>query len=184
MRPSYVAVLTLVLAACASGGSSTGAAPQVDQTTRVEGVAGATEFRTTRSDPTNQYAVAATADRLWEVLPAVYAQLKVPVTVQLQAERSIGNRAFEVRRQLGGVWLSRYLSCGERLGKPNADSYQLTLRIETQVLPGTDDGSRLMTIVDGTAKPMAGAGGAVVCSSTGQLEKRMLEMVTEQLKRG
>lgn len=177
--------LSVVLLGCASGGSAERpAVTQAPQTTRVESGDGTMELRTVAVDPTNEYPIDATPDRLWQVMPAVFAQLQVPVTLQVQAERSIGNRSFEVRRQLGGVRLSRYMSCGEQLGNPNADSYLLTLRIVTRVLGGTGEKARLFTVVDGTAKPVAGSGGVVSCTSNGQLERRLVELAKEQLKRG
>lgn len=185
MRQPLVALvsISLVLTACASSGSSERPVlEQVGSTTRVEGVGGMSEFRTNASDPTSEFVIDATPELLWSTLPLVFAELKVPVTLQVPSERLIGNRTFEVRRQLDGVRLSRYLNCGDQLGNPNADTYQLTLRILTRVLGGGGEPTRLMTVVDGTAKPVVGSGGAVPCTSNGGLEKHIVELTQERLK--
>jgi len=181
-----LASVSVFMGACASGGSTEArSAGQVATTTRVDvgGTGVASEFRTNASDPTNEFEIEGTPDQLWNVLPAVFAELEVPVTLRVQEERTIGNPEFRVRRQLGGVRLSRYLNCGDQLGNPNADNYQLTIRIIAQVLGGTGESARLMTVVDGSAKPVVGSGGPVSCASSGNLEKRIVELVGERMKR-
>lgn len=177
--------LLLVLAACASGGPSRKRVvePTMEQTTRVQSTEGAVELRTTRSDPTNEFAIAATPDKLWKVMPVVFAQLEVPVTMRVPAQRVMGNRAFHVRRKLGGVHLGRYLDCGTRMGVINAETYEVTLRLEMHVLGASADDARLATVVEGTAKPVDVSGAPVFCTTTGQLEKRLVAMMTEQVER-
>lgn len=188
MRLTCSVPLLLALAACASGGRRDGeqrpVEPTTEQTTRLETGEGTVELRTTRSDPTNEFPVDAPPDRLWKALPVVYAQLEVPVTMRLPEERAMGNRAFRTRRLLGGVRLGRYLDCGNRLGVSNAETYEVTIRLETRVLAAAGGGSKLATVVEGTAKPIDVSGGSVSCSSTGQLEKRLVTMVAEQVRRG
>jgi hypothetical protein len=176
-------LLCAALVGCASGGRRS-TEPQLEQTTRVQTGEGTVELRTTRSDPTNEFLVAGTPDGLWKALPVVYAQLEVPVTMRVPAERAIGNRAFRVRRKLGGTLLSRYLECGNRMGVSNADSYEVTVRLETRVLAAAGDSARLVTVVEGTARPTDVSGNPVSCTTTGQLEMRILDLVREQGARG
>ena len=128
------------------------------------------------SDPTAAFFIAATPDAVWQALLAAYGDMKVPVTELATEQRRAGNPAFRTRRQLGGVRLSRYLNCGERLGDQNADSYEVTLRLQTQAV-ADGSGTTLHTLVDGTAKPVGVSGAAVNCSTTGELERRVVALV-------
>lgn len=177
------ALVCAALAGCASG-SRRSTEPQLEQTTRLQAGESTVELRTTRSDPTNEFMVAGTPDGLWKALPVVYAQLEVPVTMRVPDQRAIGNRAFRVRRQIGGMRISRYLECGNRMGLSNADNYEVTLRLETRVLAAAGDSTRLVTVVEGTAKPVDVSGSPIPCSTTGQLERRIVAMVAEQVGRG
>ncbi len=179
--------LVLVLTACASGGGTrSGVEPaDVQRTTRIESAEGSVVLRTTRSNPTNQFTVAGTLDQLWRAMPLVFAELGMPVTMRVPDQRAMGNPAFRVRRRLGGVRLSRYLDCGNQLGMLNADSYEVTLRLEMRLAEGAvADQSRLLTVVEGTARPMDVSGAPVNCTSTGQMEKQLLTLLTEQVRRG
>ncbi len=179
-------LIVLGLGGCASGRARDSVtAPHVERTTRIESAEGSVELRTTRSDPSNDFAVAGTLDQLWRVMPVVFAQLDMPVTMRVPDQRAMGNQAFRVRRQLGGVRLSRYLDCGNQMGMLNADTYEITLRLEIRLVQGSADSqSRMFTVVEGTAKPLEVSGAPVNCTSTGKLEKRLVEMAAEQVRRG
>ncbi|MHB1223031.1 MAG: hypothetical protein ACYC2G_03135 [Gemmatimonadaceae bacterium] len=183
MRSSSVMLMCVVLMGCANGGRRT-SEPHLEQTTRLQSREGTVELRTTRSDPSNEFMIAGTVDGLWRALPVVYAQLEVPVTMRVPAERAMGNRAFRARGRLGGTRLSRYLDCGNRMGLSNADSYEVIFRLETRVLDAVGDSTRLVTVVEGTARPVDVSGNPIACSTTGRLERRIVEMVTEQVGRG
>ena len=89
-----------------------------------------------------------------------------------------------IRRQLGGTRLSKYLTCGERLGNPVADTDDIALTLFTQVVPAAGGTSTLHTLVEATAR-QTGSGGALInCASTGDLEQRIVQLVRAQAAGG
>ncbi|HEX5581600.1 MAG TPA: hypothetical protein VFX39_08495 [Gemmatimonadaceae bacterium] len=134
----------------------------------------------TQSDPTKRFSLEATPDAVWAVLPAVYAELHIPVTTLVASSRRIGNSSYRVRRQLGGQRMSRFLACGERLGLEVADTDDITLHVETVVAPG-DSGAALTTLVVGSARPVGVAGHPINCATTGRLEQRIIALVQAKL---
>lgn len=181
MRQAMVAAF-VVLAGCASGGSSTTPAPAVEQTTRITTDAGTAELRTTRSDPTAAFAIAAPPERVFRALSSVYEELGLTVNVLDTQGRRIGVENGRIRRQLGGQRLSRYLECGERLGGRVAETDDITFTLLTQV---TADGqnSTLRTLVDATARPIGVSGNPITCATTGNLEERIVALVREAVAR-
>lgn len=182
MRQVMVAAC-VVLAGCASGGSGVTSAPAaVEQTTRITSDAGTAELRTTRSDPTATFAIAAPPERVFRALSTVYQDLGLKVNVLDTQGHRIGIENGRIRRQLGGERLSRYLECGERLGGRVAETDDITFTLLTQV---TADGanSTLRTLVDATARPIGVSGNPITCATTGSLEERIVAMVREAVAR-
>lgn len=178
-----MAAACVMLAACASGGTGgTPASVPVEQTTRITSDGGAAELRTTRSDPTASFEIAAPPDRVFRALTTVYEDLGLKVNVLDTRGRRIGVEGGRVRRQLGGERLSRYLECGERLGGRVAETDDITLTLLTQV---TADGqsSTLRTIVDASARPIGVSGNAITCATTGNLEERIVTLVRDVVAR-
>ena len=91
MRQVMMAAACMVLGACASGsGSVGGAAGPVEQTTRITSDGGSAELRTTRSDPTATFAIAAPPERVFRALATVYEDLGLKVSVLDTQQRRIG----------------------------------------------------------------------------------------------
>ena len=181
MRQAMVAACA-VLAACASGGSGVTASVPPEQTTRITSDAGAAELRTTRSDPTASFEIAAPPDRVFRALTTVYEDLGLKVNVLDTRGRRIGVEGGRIRRQLGGERLSRYLECGERLGGRVADTDDVTLTLLTQV-NADGQSSTLRTLVDASARPIGVSGNAITCATTGNLEERIVTLVREVVAR-
>ena len=178
----------IALAGCASSGSSTAGGPAVasgprESTTTVETIsdAGTVELRSVRSDPTASFAIAAPPDAVWRALTSVYSDLDLSVTVLDTQGRRLGVENVRVRRRLGGERLSRYLTCGERMGQPIAESDDINLTLYTQVVPAAGgSGSTLRTLLEATAKQTAAGGSLINCATTGALERRIVDMVKAQ----
>ena len=166
-----------VLAGCASGGTPGPTTGPQNATTRIETAEGSIDIRTTRSDPTAAFAIAAPPDRVWRALSVVYEDLKLQVNTLDTQQRRIGVENARIRRQLGGTRLSKYLSCGERMGNPVAETDEITLTLFTQVVPSGTGQSTLHTRVEATAKAMGVSGAPINCATTGELEQRIVEMV-------
>lgn len=173
------------LGACAGGSTSTGRGSVPVATTRIESGTGtpSIELTTTPSDPNAEFAIAATPQQVWGALTVAYQELKVPVTTLSTESLVLGNPNFNVRRQLGGVRLSRYLNCGDRLGEPAADALQITMALRTQVTAAAAGGSTLHTTVQASGTPLAVSGNAITCSTTGGLERRIVALVQAQVAR-
>lgn len=182
MRQAMVAAC-VVLAACASGGSGTnGTTVPREQTTMISGPSGMAEVRTTRSDPTAAFSIAAPPERVFRALATVYEGLGLKVNVLDTQARRIGVENARVRRQLGGQRMGRYLECGERLGGQVAETDDITLTLMTQVSPDGQN-STLRTLVDARARPIGVSGNPITCATTGALEERIVEMVREAVSR-
>lgn len=172
-----MAMACVALAGCASGGTGGGAtaAPR-EETTRIVSEGGSTDLRTTRSDPTATFAIAAPPERVFDALSVVYQELGLTVNVLDTRARRIGVESARTRRVLGGTRLSRYLQCGDRLTGPIAESDEITITLLTQVVP-SGDASTLRTLVDARARPIGVSGNPVNCATTGGLEERIVELV-------
>lgn len=108
--------------------------------------------------------------RVWQALPEAYALMSIPTEGMNPAQRLfVGNTS--AYRRFNDDLVSRFVDCGTGLTGPNADSYRVQLRIETQVDSVDATSSNLRTRVLGSG---SGAGGtAVRCATTGELERRL-----------
>ncbi len=118
-------------------------------------------------------------DATWSALQSVYASLEIPLTFREDAKKSLGNSAFRTRRRVGSVPMIRVVDCGGESGMPNAETYDVTLDIASQVQPDSEGKSRLETLVQGSAR-RASSGGTndMRCNSLGGLEKKISDMVS------
>jgi hypothetical protein len=121
------------------------------------------------------------------VLPAVktvYGALSIPITLDDAATGRIGNANFWKARRLDGDPLSRFVSCGEGLTGPRADSYRVYLSLVTTARPGPDGDSVLSTELIASASDVAaGNPDRIPCGTTGVLESRIAERVKANLSK-
>ncbi len=182
-------LILLALAACASGTGRPAARRSDDmggssvQTAILQNAAGnARGMNMLSTTEVNSTLVTATPDQAFQALSAAYAQLQIPVTDLNQGARTLGNTAFRVRRRIGDVQTVRALDCGGDSGMPNAETYQLTLTIQSRVAASEGGGSVIQTTLDGSGRnPTTAASSDVRCSSRGVLEKRIGELVKAKL---
>ncbi|MEJ7813183.1 MAG: hypothetical protein WKG32_22425 [Gemmatimonadaceae bacterium] len=183
----------LALAACASRQEDTGAAPAptIGQTgTRVTTAGGGSgqtmTLESTSGPSTSAVSLRAARDVIWREIPAVYEELGIPLTKVDAASFVVGNEGMKVTRRLKGVPLSRFLQCGGAApGSANADTYEITLSVLSQLRPATEGETQVVTTVDAAARPVAfNATSTVACSSTGALERRLHDRLTERVKTG
>jgi len=173
-----VAVATIVINACTTSGTETSPAPEPETVSRV-----------TRPDIEVQpfdvswrqtSVLGAPISAAWQVLAEVYDELGIPVTESDPVAHQLGNAGYRARR-IEGRRLSRYLECGFRIGIPNADVFDVTLRVVTRLTPVADS-TRVFTTVDATGKPRGEAGSRVHCGSRGSLELRIVELLAERFE--
>ena len=170
------------LSACASSSSNPETVSQ-PVTMRARTNSGSITVATTAVNAANVSAIAAPPAAVWQTLPAVFAALRVPVTTLVTNDMLIGNYRVRVRRELGAAPLSTYLSCGSGSGGQNADTYDVTLTLLTQVLAGSAaSASRVVTTVEANAVSASFGGSPVACTTTGDLETRIADMIRERLR--
>lgn len=187
IRPSVgAALVALVTGGCASAGT---ARPGADmggssvQTAVLANAGGSARGMNMVSvTDVSRTLVAAPPEKAFQALSAAYATLNIPVTDINQQTRTLGNSAFRTRRRIGDIPTMRALDCGGDSGMPNAETYQLTLTIQSKVAPSDDGGSVILTTLEGTGRnPTTAASSDVRCASLGALEKRIGELVKKTL---
>ncbi len=187
-RTPVIAVLTLVACAGQQRGTTPSSTPTPAPTTpRVTPPVGPTiTLETTASNSRSTAMLRGFyPDQVWKQLPAVYEELGIPITRLDSAQHVIGNEGLKLRRRLKDVPLSRLLDCGGGMGMSNADSYEVYLTVMTRLRPAADGGTQVETVVDASAKPVAfNTSASVACTSTGGLERRLHERLTERVKGG
>ena len=167
------------LIGCGSSGTprTIETSPGPAQTTRISGVQSApTAVRTNPTVTRGTVMVDASPASTFKALIAAYDSVGIPVGNSAQGEGVIGNLGFKVRRRLKDAPLSRYLNCGTTQVAPNAESYEITLSVATQLQP-VPGGTRAVTTVEAVGKPIAFAGSQVTCMSTGRLEALIGELI-------
>lgn len=172
-----VAILPLVLlCACASQVSQVPIGPERTSTVTIESGRASTELRITPTRPHAHSSVTlAPVEQAWAALPAAYAALGItPAGVLDPDARRYGAGPVTVRR-IRGERLSRFVDCGSTMSIPNADSYAVTFRIVTQLIPDATGATRVQTVLEATARPRDTAGNTVDCTSTGYAERLIVQ---------
>jgi hypothetical protein len=178
MRHHRPSVLLLVLGtACAStttGGPETAVAPST--TSLVMG--GAANGPTVNMRTTNSYAAIATAvaispDSAYQVLTRVYTMLEIPVA-PVDVKRAVGNDEIKIRRRIAGIQMQNVLDCGEKMGTPNAETWDIHMNLLSYVQPGPDGGAQVFTRIQALGNPIDGSTRDLTpCSTKGELEKKI-----------
>jgi hypothetical protein len=179
MRAVVVALSFAALAAC-SGNPPLGGAP-APETIRVSGPGGGA-VTVTSNAMAGVSIVAGPIAKVWRVLPFAYDSLGLAIVTLDSANHLIGNGDMKLRRQLGGVPLSRFLDCGNTQIGYNADSYDVVLTVRTQLRSDDSGATTMTTMVTAMAKPVAFSQAYSNCSSTGKLEMRLADAIRAKLK--
>ena len=187
---SFLLVTAIVATAtgCAStsGGAPVAEAPTPTPTVStgriVTGNGQTLQMNTMNIDLDVKLFVTGTPDEAWAVLPGVYSELLIPVSVNDTRTKTIGNTGWKTRRSIGRVPAQRYLDCGSSGTLENAETYQLSLSIVTTVLPNANGGSVISTAISGSGKnPVTSSSAEVRCASKGDLELRIRDMVQKAI---
>ena len=124
----------------------------------------------------------AQAARVWSVLPGVFEQLQVPVTLRDGSAR-MGNAGYLAQR-VEGKRMSAWIDCGTSLDGVLADAYSITLQVLVTLQRQGQQDTRVTAYVDALGQPRSTSGVAAHCNSKGTLEARILELVAEGLVGG
>jgi hypothetical protein len=122
--------------------------------------------------------IAAPPEDVWPHLRVVYAEVGLgPDVLSLHDPETmrIGVRNHRTRR-LAGERLSHFLRCGQGLGAPKADNGQTRIGL-TSWLEADAGGTLIRVRLEGSAREIGTSTAAVTCSTTGELERRLVEAV-------
>lgn len=134
--------------------------------------------RTVTEDFTSSVTIDAAPEQAWAALKSVYQQFKIPTNTLVDAERRIGTGNVRFRDKVANERASKGLNCGRSGdGREAADSYELTLDIQSVVGPAPNGRATVYTTITGMAKPIFMSGDAVRCMSTGRIEERIATAV-------
>ena len=187
MRVSFVGI-ALVLCGCASGGGSSGSgnSPLREQRleyTRIETPGGPIEIDWERQHTFDETKLLVNVDKAWSALPAAFGELGIEPGIVDSRQHVFGNAGETFRREIGRQRLSKYFDCGSTAGMSNSDTYDVDVRVISQIIPQGEGLSALRTQAEATAHANAVSGQAVRCASTGELERRIATMVSQQALR-
>ncbi len=170
---AIIPVLILGLAACASSPSETTTRTGTQTVRIVDGSGNVTALSTDASTQANLLTIELPVDRAWAGLIAAYTALSLPVDDLDNNQRSI-TANVRARGRIGNARLSTYLDCGRTQGGPSADTYEVHLLVQSRILPGELNTSRIGTAIEAVARPSNFASSPVRCTSTGNLEHRIV----------
>ena len=174
------AVLVLSVLGCASAPSLGGVS---QSTAAISGVAYGTFAKLSmiaESEPV-VLPLAASPEGAWARVAPAYAEIGIPLTIVAADVKLAGNQGFNVRRTIGRIPMRNYLRCGDDGTGPNADTYQISMNIATQIQKADDGTSKVATVMDAMATSPTMGGNLIRCSTTGELEARVNEVVATLL---
>lgn len=182
MRRLILLVSLAGLAACASSGSAGGGSTVTTRTQQI-GSADVGRLNVTTVVEADVTTVPFDADAVFRVLPSVLDSLGLPVATIDPAGKSIGNPGFKIRNRLGKTPLSMILDCGNTQIGPNADSYDVYLKVMTTVSGAGAGSARIATLVEAQARPATYNQAYNSCATKGYLEPRLVDLVTRRLRK-
>lgn len=127
--------------------------------------------------------VRAPSERVLTLVHEAYTALGIATQVDPRG-RLVSSGATELRARIEGKRTSTYLNCGtSAVGQQAADVHRVTLAARSYVSPTTDGtGSEVRTILEASARAVGGGSTTPVrCASTGELERRLIQLVQARL---
>ena len=184
MRHLSPAVILLVFGtACASGGKTGGSETTVAPST-TSLVVGSSAMGTMNINQSNSYTAIATPltvsqDSAYALLTRAYVMLEIPVA-PVDQKRAVGNDALSIRRRIGGLPMQRVLDCGDKMGLPNAETWDIHMNILSYVEAGQNGGSQILTRIQAMGNPPDLSNRDLTsCPSLGELEKKISDLVVK-----
>lgn len=159
----------------------------VTPTTRTEStyIPGGGLLSVTGENGTIAVTIGAPLQTVWRVLPIAFDSVGVALTLIDPKKHLMANEGFTVRQKLRNERLSTYFECGTTQIGPNADSYQVFASVRSYLEPSPGDSTRTrMTVaVTGAARPLQFSQDYSRCTSKTMLERRMLDVVANLVKK-
>jgi hypothetical protein len=183
MRHVSPAVLLLVLGtACASAGKTGGSETSVSHATTslvspVSSAAGGMNISTTTEVTAIATPVPVSQDSAYALLTRAYVMLEIPVA-PVDQKRAVGNDALAIRRRIGGMPMQKVIDCGDKMGLPNAETWDIHMNILSYVEAGPDGKAQILTRIQAMGNPTDISNRDLSpCTSTGDLEKKISDLV-------
>jgi hypothetical protein len=92
----------------------------------------------------------------------------------------IGNEGWRATA-IHGTRLSAFLQCGSGITGPNADSYEVMMRLLVQLEAPAPAETLVRIVLYASARPRATSGALLSCASPGTLEGRIVRLIGERL---
>jgi hypothetical protein len=184
MRHVSTIALLAFAAACASNGKSGGSETSVSpSTTSLVSPTSSSMGSTMNITTSNEVTAIATPvpvsqDSAYQLLIRAYTVLAIPV-VPVDQKRAIGNSVLQVRRRLAGMPMQKIIDCGDKMGLPNAETWDIHMNILSYVKPGATDGTaQILTRIQALGNPADLSNRDLSpCATTGDLEKKISDLV-------
>ena len=173
-------LLCMLVSACSAGGARTSQTGTRTQTVSMGGLgtAGALDLMTEASIVGDT--IPAPLAEVWLALPSTFDTFEIEPIVVDAGSLIIGNPDFTTRR-IDGRLLSTYVDCGSGLAGPNADQFVVTLQWMVQLSEAPGGDTAVAALMDAYARPRDVAGNAIHCVSRGILERRLGELIRDEL---
>jgi hypothetical protein len=170
MRRSIVVLGLAVLSACGPSNATIGGGAATPETVRISGPGGGS-VRITSTADADVVEIPYPIAEAWRALPLAFDSLGLVIGAADKANYIVGTNGQKVRRQIGGVPLSRYIDCGSTQIGASADSYEILLYVRTQLRADNPNGTSVRTMVEAQGKPVNFSQAYSQCTTTGRLEK-------------
>jgi hypothetical protein len=185
MRHLSPAIALLMLgAACASGGKTGGSESTISPST-TSLVVGSSSMSTMNITQSNMVTAIATPlsvsqDSAYALLVRAYVVLAIPV-VPVDQKRAVGNSELSIRRKIAGMPMQKVIDCGDKMGLPNAETWDIHMNILSYVEPGQNPGtSQILTRIQALGNPPDLSNRDLSpCPTTGDLEKKISDLVVK-----
>ena len=173
-----ILALAAVLASTACSSSATGSGPVTTVTPMTSGMlptnGGSMDVGATGEVTAIATAVPVLPDSAFKLLRAVYAKLRIPVAQVDSVHRTVGNPGLKARRNLGGMSMQNVVDCGEKIGLPNAETWDIQMDLSSYVTPDGAGGSQVWTRIQALGNDPSVSGSDVTpCASRGDLEAKI-----------
>jgi len=154
MRVSaFIAILASVLGVAA--GAQTSAAPPKasddPEVTRINFEGSALEIAWTRDRHVSEKTLDVPSNTAWAAFPATFADLGIDPNI-IDSDQMIFGSVGDHRHTLAKKRLSHFFDCGTMLGVSTADSYEMWIRVISQIVPIDGRLSTVRTQVEATAR--------------------------------
>jgi hypothetical protein len=126
--------------------------------------------------------IRAPQEQVLRALSQVYTGLGLAAAVDPRGT-SVGTGTITLRGRIENRPNSVYFDCGiTSVGQSGADVHRVTVVVRSSVSPDPSGGTAVRTLVEGSARATGGGSTTPVrCASTGELEKRIAQLVQTQL---